>query len=526
MIQMPFKTNLTLALLTVFCFNSLRAQRITTDQQLLEFGDVTIGDTVSLDVLIRNTRDFESVKLSLSLYSSSFSIDNALIDLEPGEEQTVRLKFHPTQNIAYRTYLLLNSEKTWSSVLGLEGDGRLSESYFSSTFNLWDSSLVVELKKLNEGARALSYRTARDYMYRYIDNVNGLVECAYTGRTARFETRAGANDNNFNCEHSWPRSALCANTYDRAEADIHHLFPTDVTANSKRGNFPFDTVKVSPSWSSGGSKLGNGVFEPRNQQKGRTARAMLYMRLIYGNCDGFLGARQEEILRQWSVTYQPSARERSRNGLIFKYQKNRNPFVDHPAFLNRIYSFNLNQKRPENGKLLQLDSTIKWHQTDSGCYSQISVWNRSQKTIVLDSLQFSGMKVNYSSDSIPAGEVLSYSLNAGEWRCEDAFNDSLSLFYSGSLDTVISIASSTRLSEKHRKKRRQTIYPNPTEGSISVPEQFESGQYQLFSLDGKLIQKGFIVGRQLEIREVNLSGLCVLKLTKGSLISHYQVLLR
>ena len=56
-------------------------------------------------------------------------------------------------------------------------------------------------------------------MYGHIDNddscsecpTTGCVECVYTGRIGCFNTRAGANDNSFNCEHTWPQSFFCEN---------------------------------------------------------------------------------------------------------------------------------------------------------------------------------------------------------------------------------------------------------------------------------------------------------------------------
>ena len=51
------------------------------------------------------------------------------------------------------------------------------------------------------------------------------------------------------------------------KADIHHLFPTDVNANSRRGSYPFGVVTGTPSWTEGGSKQGGRRFRAYEMSK-------------------------------------------------------------------------------------------------------------------------------------------------------------------------------------------------------------------------------------------------------------------
>jgi hypothetical protein len=138
-----------------------------------------------------------------------------------------------------------------------------------------------------------------------------------------------------NTEHTWPQSFY--NEREPERADLHHLFPTDVNANSKRANYPFAWVTNS-TWSEGGSKLGNNLFEPRDEHKGMLSRSMLYFIVRYGNAGNFWG-NQEAVFREWSALFSPDSLELRRNDEIFKYQKNRNPFGDYPEFISRISSF-------------------------------------------------------------------------------------------------------------------------------------------------------------------------------------------
>ena len=180
-------------------------------------------------------------------------------------------------------------------------------------------------------------------MYASIDNVGGWVECVYTGRTAYFNTRAGATANGFNCEHTWPQSFS-----DEAEpmrSDIFHLYPTDETANSRRADLDFGIV-TTVSWTVGGSKLGTDaqgqqVFEPRDVHKGNVARSHFYYAIRYnGLYNEYVNpTKMETHLRAWHVSDPVDSAEQARNQHIYTLQHNRNPFIDHPELVDRISSF-------------------------------------------------------------------------------------------------------------------------------------------------------------------------------------------
>jgi endonuclease I len=44
----------------------------------------------------------------------------------------------------------------------------------------------------------------------------------------------------------------------------------------------------------------------------------------------------ERVLKEWNRLDPPDDQERSRNDRIYKLQHNRNPFIDHPEFIDRI----------------------------------------------------------------------------------------------------------------------------------------------------------------------------------------------
>lgn len=324
------KKSLTL-LITLFVAAAASAQ-ITVSKSLLNFPKTGYKIVADQEITLHN--DFNTnIDVILRSHNADFYVDDSTVQIDAKSSLKVTVHFKPTHNISYNTELVVVTEsKSGSIPVDLRGVGEYS-SYYTSTFDLYEEDLKGELKSIvSKGYKNLGYSGARDAMYGSIDNTGGKVECVYTGRQATFNTRSGANSNSFNCEHTWPQSLFNQNEPERA--DIHHLFPTDVNSNSRRSNYRFGVVS-SATWSEGGSKLGGGVFEPRDVHKGDCARAMLYFSTRYQNYSSFL-TNQESLLRTWAEAYPPSQMSIDRNNAIFSYQKNRNPFVDYPEFLQRI----------------------------------------------------------------------------------------------------------------------------------------------------------------------------------------------
>jgi hypothetical protein len=206
---------------------------------------------------------------------------------------------------------------------------------------------------------ALGYDLARDKMFGSLaspgfDVRSGLIESIYSGvQVAPDGTRTPGNPM-FNTEHTWPQSFFSSN--EPMKSDLHHLFPTDETSNSRRSNYPFAEVTCPGStctWTSasvcntaycsagGVSELGsNGVFEVRQKQRGDSARAIFYFAARYPDQVGtHLPAYEQNALKAWSTADPPDQFECDRNDSIESLQHNRNPFVDRPEFIEKIGSF-------------------------------------------------------------------------------------------------------------------------------------------------------------------------------------------
>lgn len=327
----------------------VHAQKLIVSSAYLPFNNTTVTNrdsikiTFSIDGLI--TDSIITVR-DINAYNTAFSVSDTAFSVHRGESVDIWVYFKPVHNITVTSQLLIVSNAyNPTMAVTVKGTGNYSDAYYNATQNLSEQALKDALKTIiSTGQASCTYNGSRDQMFMTIDNqkTNGqgatsnTLECIYTGRKAvGYTSRSDAQTNdNFNTEHTWPQSLFSSNA--PMVCDLHHLFPTDETANGKRSNYPFGTV-ASPTWTVGGSKFADNIFEPRDEQKGRTARAMMYFVLRYQDYSTFF-APQEAVLRQWHLQFAPTATDTKRNQDIYTFQGNRNPFIDHPEFSERITS--------------------------------------------------------------------------------------------------------------------------------------------------------------------------------------------
>jgi len=166
------------------------------------------------------------------------------------------------------------------------------------------------------------------------------LKCVTPGRNWCCD-KTSALSQGFDTEHTWPQSFF--GEAEPMRSDLFHLYPTLEEPNNRRANYPFGIVVGTPTYQVNGSKLGvdfenQTVFEPRDVHKGNVARSLFYFALKYGNSGSYMGGKQDAVLRQWNISDPVNAREMSRNDKIKTFQNNRNPFIDHPEFIDRMRS--------------------------------------------------------------------------------------------------------------------------------------------------------------------------------------------
>lgn len=215
-----------------------------------------------------------------------------------------------------------------------------------------------------EGQRnILSYSEARGKMYNFVDNYNNRVTCVYSGyqETVALDSTATSPGvvSRINCEHTVPQSWFDEAV--RMRSDIHHLFPTYDTWNSRRGSDPFAEIPDSQTllWMRGtqsqtgipGTNIDeysedtNAEFEPREDHKGNLARAAFYFYTAHQGQtfdpgkDDIAALANLQTLYQWHLQDPVDDHERERNRRVAKSQGNFNPYIAYPELVARAWGF-------------------------------------------------------------------------------------------------------------------------------------------------------------------------------------------
>jgi endonuclease I len=213
------------------------------------------------------------------------------------------------------------------------------------------------LQALNEitgrGYESHNYRDAKQFMYDTVDNRKGKVFTLYSGlwvsgkQGGTYTESGDANKDGYNgdfvnCEHTWPQSKFGKALPMRS--DLHHLYGTLSVPNNRRGSLPFGYVTGGAKYeNSFGSKGDGHFFEPADEAKGNIARAQFYFYTRYYDRNIWQKTNRSEYwtsrlatLMKWHEQDPVDEWEKSRNELIYKYQGNRNPFIDFPEFAELI----------------------------------------------------------------------------------------------------------------------------------------------------------------------------------------------
>ncbi|MBX2842947.1 MAG: endonuclease [Flammeovirgaceae bacterium] len=235
--------------------------------------------------------------------------------------------------------------------------------YYESINGLKGEELKSKLNDLIQDHKTFTYRSVYNILKELdrdpnnTDNIIGI----YSNFSISADTGYAAGQG-WNREHVWAKSYGDFGTAPGAGTDLHHLRASDVSTNSARNNRTFDEAE--DNYIDGdGIKLGETgsftsdaawVWEPRNEVKGDVARMLFYMAVRYEGESNepdlalvdYIPSRGSKepnhgklsTLIRWHQEDPVSEIEKTRNDLIFeKYQGNRNPFVDHPELVKKIW---------------------------------------------------------------------------------------------------------------------------------------------------------------------------------------------
>lgn len=491
------------------------AQNIEVTPSQIDFGTVVYGQKDSVYVEVTNLSDdeifIEDLRYFDVLNTSPFRTNQIPASIAAQDTEGFYVVYEPRHNIDHNSELvILTSGNRGAVAVDLLGSCTYPMDYYDETFNLMDEALEQKLKQItSQGYVQFGYNEARDKMFMIVDNqkVNGQgssqnrLTRVYLGTDAvGYSSRTDLfNNYNVNTEHTFPQGFFNQNLPMRT--DVHHLFPTDVNANSVRGNLRFGNVTGAADWQQGGSKrgidqTGATVFEPRDAHKGTVARSIFYFITRYQNYGGHVSELMETTLREWSATYPPTQVEKNRNQDISEFQNNRNPFVDYPEFIDRIYNFRLEENRPPQAVVHLSHESVDFGEVSgsTALTFNLVISNVGNRFLNVSDFQLTGHPAFSLQGSTPtvilAGESVSLSVSVNP-EILDGLGEGILAFQSvaGPFNIPVTAMGITGIHELSRSG--VSIVPNPASQRFGI--EAETGtvrDIRLYDMGGRL-QKSF-----------------------------------
>ena len=275
----------------------------------------------------------------------------------------------------------------------------------------------------------LGYSTARMYMYNYIDNKNNTITDVYGGYVQPWTYGGtGTNPAPINAEHTVPQSFFGSS--EPMQSDIHHLFPCYGNWNSTRSNYPFADINdnstakwmyldqsqttIPSSNIDAYSEYASSQFEPREEQKGNTARAIFYFYTMYPTQAGNMSSVGDiNTLFQWHLQDPPDADEIQRNQDIETYQGNKNPYVEHPEWVADAWNLSASAPNaPTNVQLAASGSSLNLSWSASSGATNYEVYRSTDNVNFSLLVTLSSGSTSYSDGSVAIGTTYYYYLIA------------------------------------------------------------------------------------------------------------------
>lgn len=335
--------------------------------------------------------------------------------------------------------------------------------YYSGTENLAGYSLktklhdIISTKNYNwnyDDLKTLYGETDIDKYYDYDSSNNTYLLDIYSnnpaGTTAYHYTlnniisSANAEGLGWNREHMMPQSSF--NSAYPMYSDLFFVVPTDARINQLRSNYPYGKAGSTTyyTFTNGSKQASNGtpnatytgrVYEPIDEFKGDVARALLYFVVRYeGKLGSFnfttnvndptkdqnpLDGTEEKAFENWYITMllnwhqqdPVSPREIARNNSVYNIQRNRNPFIDHPEWVNMIWNQTPDNIAPAAPSQLSLER--------NSAYFVNLKWNTNNESDVLgyriyqDNVLIGTSKTNsFSADHLTPNTTYNFTVKA------------------------------------------------------------------------------------------------------------------
>jgi endonuclease I len=246
--------------------------------------------------------------------------------------------------------------------LGLQTLAGQPVDYYASAAGLSGNTLKTTLEGIIDGHTTLSYTPgvweAHKDLYEDPNDSSRLILFYSQASWDKSAQDPGSGSTQYwNREHLWPRSYGVGSS-GSDNTDLFALVPANKSVNNDRSNNYFDYADPSKSgYEDPANALaplckenGGLIWEPADGQKGRAARALLYMTTRYSYLElvdtppspapntSSSRMAQLSVMLEWNRKFLPAAFETTLNQRIFDdYQGNRNPYIDFPEFADQIW---------------------------------------------------------------------------------------------------------------------------------------------------------------------------------------------
>lgn len=233
-------------------------------------------------------------------------------------------------------------------------------------------TLLEELRKETATGTSGSYNQLWDTYLTAFMKSDGYLKDYYssyskfTSKDKDSGSGGTAEGQKYNREHTIPKSWWGGTTSAGTQgADPFIVVPADKYINNLRSSYPFGIVKTAKYTSIDDySKLGEAdtsygysgvVFEPNDDVKGDLARAVFYAIAKYSKSYSwtsglgsviFSGSESKnfgltdyavKLFTEWNEIDPPDEWEVQLNNVLYKIQGNKNPFIEHPEYVNTIW---------------------------------------------------------------------------------------------------------------------------------------------------------------------------------------------
>ncbi|GEM_PF-619707 len=305
----------------------------------------------------------------------------------------------------------------------LFGAAQIPAGYYDSADGLGGDALKTALYNIIKGHKIYEYTADTTDVWDILkvtdrDPQNSAnVILVYTGVSVN-AAQEWNDGNGWEREHVWAKSRGDFGTEMGAGTDVHHLRPINSDVNTMRNNrwfaesneeYILNNVSTGCFYSST-----EWTWEPRPEFKGDAARMIFYMATRYEGENGELDLEVVDYfpdagtnaplhallsdLLAWHIEDPVSDFERNRNNIIYsQYQHNRNPFIDHPEWVQCIWDNNCSG--------LWFSSTPVTQLTDRESYTYTIVGNGAATSDLTISLEAAPAWLSLGSSTNSGGYV-------------------------------------------------------------------------------------------------------------------------